>query len=166
MRLYSNQLLSVDRPQTVQTAPASTPPCLPTPYSSFPTEASHTQYRVPCRSGNCYYLITLSSLQSLNDVIVSATPFEYSSMKSPTSHSKGSRPHVTELSLQRTCPRLYKLYTISHSAQNISFRDLKFHKFQSTQQYITITFTCFDWKRNCYILLLCWLNFMELLVKV
>jgi hypothetical protein len=72
----------------LQLLPAFRPP------SSFPTEANHTQYRVPNRSGYCYYLITLSSLQLLNDVIVSATPFNrYSSIESPTSHSE-SRCHT------------------------------------------------------------------------
>ena len=118
-RLYSAQLLSVDRP----TAPASTPSCLATPLFVISKRSKPHTIQSSKPFGNCYYLITLSSLQSLNDAIVSATPFDrYSSIESPTSHSEGTRPHVTAPSLQRTGPNLYKFYTISHFAQNISFR--------------------------------------------
>jgi len=43
-------------------------------------------------------------------------------MENITSDSEGSRPNMTALSLQRTGPRLYKLHTISHPAQNNNFR--------------------------------------------
>jgi hypothetical protein len=65
---------------------------------------------------------------------VSATPCNrYSSIWSPTSHSEGSRPHMTALSPQRTGPPLHKLYTISNSAQNISF----------------LIFSCRRWSYRC-----------------
>ena len=116
MRHYSTQLLSVDRPNsTCFTSFLPSDPLI----RHFQKERA-AQNRFPSRSGNCYYH---TFLYPVSDVIASAKPFNwYSSMENTTSDSEGSKPHMTALSLQRTGPGLYELYTISHSALNINFR--------------------------------------------
>ena len=114
-RLYSTQLLSVDRLN--RTCIISF--LLSDPHIRHFQQERAPHNRFPSLSGNCCYHRLLSPVRN---TIASATPFNwYSSMEIPTIDSEGSRPHMTALSLQQTGPRLYKLYTISHPAQNIIF---------------------------------------------
>ena len=120
-RLYSTQLLSVDRLN--RTCIISF--LLSDPHIRHFQQERAPHNRFPSLSGNCCYHRLLSPVRN---TIASATPFNwYSSMEIPTIDSEGSRPHMTALSLQRTGPRLYKLYTISHPAQ------LKIFKFSAAE---------------------------------
>ena len=124
---YTTKLQSVDRPNSK--CFTSFLPSDPLIRHFQKERAAHNRF--PSRSGNCY---SQPFYSPSSNVIAAATPFnKYSSMESPTIDSEGSTPHKTALSLQRTGPHLYKLYTISHPAQNINLRN----------------FICRSWSYSC-----------------
>lgn len=79
---------------TFQRAPASTASCLPPPPFRFVIYRSSETVQSPDSSGNCYYLMNLPALQSLNDVIVSA--MLSSADTAARSRSDGSGPDTTQ----------------------------------------------------------------------